>query len=379
MVQPHTQGIDLFGDEITERVPAQPHTTAPTTRSFQQHNDIPAVRAPKPAESLLGFDFFGGAQPNPPSRPSSAAAVTSSSGPSRPDLKQSILSLYSRSAAVAQPAAQTFPNHQAQPQSTQPQSNAYNLDDAFSSLSFTTPSAQSRAQATSQSASQLKGSAVTPSVSSQVTTGHFFDSRPIVPVTQSSTTSQPRAQSVKSRTSSFGNFASSISPVMTAPPITSRSHGLNDLLGFAGPSTHPISQNPAMQKTQGISNSPFNLSTSAQVPRMQAVTSPSLGLGNGSAAYNANPWGSSDFMTGNASSVTATKPQTNSNTMMSSADWGSSSQATKVTPSASQVVADEDFGGWESSTVTSPVTSNNQGKRPAILGGSDDLFSNVWE
>lgn len=64
----------------------------------------------------------------------------------------------------------------------------------------------------------------------------------------------------------------------------------------------------------------------------------------------------------------------------SSGDWeGWSGQNSNITPSAPQVAADEDFGGWESSTAKSPTAPSIQGKRAPALGGSDDLFSNVWE
>ncbi|KAJ6160249.1 hypothetical protein N7497_004786 [Penicillium chrysogenum] len=49
--------------------------------------------------------------------------------------------------------------------------------------------------------------------------------------------------------------------------------------------------------------------------------------------------------------------------------WGAPSAASKPAPTAA---ADEDFGGWASAAHT-----NN--KPAGGFGGSDDLFSNVWE
>ncbi len=44
---------------------------------------------------------------------------------------------------------------------------------------------------------------------------------------------------------------------------------------------------------------------------------------------------------------------------------------------APKVAADEEFGGWTSSTGPTP---SGTGAKPASgFGGSEDLFSNVWE
>lgn len=41
-----------------------------------------------------------------------------------------------------------------------------------------------------------------------------------------------------------------------------------------------------------------------------------------------------------------------------------------------KVSADEEFGGWTSSTGATTTTGTGGGKG---VGGSEDLFSNVWE
>lgn len=60
--------------------------------------------------------------------------------------------------------------------------------------------------------------------------------------------------------------------------------------------------------------------------------------------------------------------------------WGVPSPASKPAPS---VAADEDFGGWASAAPVSagPAAGNgNSSNKPSGgFGGSDDLFSNVWE
>jgi stromal membrane-associated protein len=41
------------------------------------------------------------------------------------------------------------------------------------------------------------------------------------------------------------------------------------------------------------------------------------------------------------------------------------------------VAADEEFGGWTSSTTVANTSGSS--KPAAGFGGSDDLFSNVWQ
>jgi stromal membrane-associated protein len=43
---------------------------------------------------------------------------------------------------------------------------------------------------------------------------------------------------------------------------------------------------------------------------------------------------------------------------------------------APKVAADEEFGGWTSSTTTS---NTNNTSKPATGFGGEDLFSNVWQ
>jgi stromal membrane-associated protein len=63
-----------------------------------------------------------------------------------------------------------------------------------------------------------------------------------------------------------------------------------------------------------------------------------------------------------------------------SADNGLASGGFEAT-SAPNISADEDFGGWSSAAPATPAAnSSTQATKPASgFGGSDDLFSNVWE
>lgn len=57
--------------------------------------------------------------------------------------------------------------------------------------------------------------------------------------------------------------------------------------------------------------------------------------------------------------------------------WGApSAAASKPAPT---VAADEDFGGWASAAPVSHPTSTSTNNKSSGFGGSDDLFSNVWE
>ena len=77
--------------------PPRPSTTEPTPRAPPRQAPPPQQKTHKPADSLLGLDFFGSTQPAAGSRPSSTASTPAApTGMSRPDLKQSILSLYSK-------------------------------------------------------------------------------------------------------------------------------------------------------------------------------------------------------------------------------------------------------------------------------------------
>lgn len=350
--------------------PVRPSSAAP---SIQQRVEAPVARAAKPTESLLGLDFFGGTQANPPARPSGAVAAPSN-GPSRPDLKQSILSLYSRPSSVAPPQSQPTVTPQTQFSPPNPTyGNTSSLDDAFSSLNFSGPvketnSTLSKPNANaSQPPRQSFSPPSLPSIAPGKKAGHFFDANP--PVTS------------RGSSGGFGDFAASLSPATTAPPQISKGNGLDDLLGFGAPPAQTSYRSPQTNVMQGM-DSPFNLSSSSKAPQAQSAAHTStLGSGHASgtaaaAAMSANPWDTNDAWT---SAPSPAKPAVSQNaTSKPNSDWEWSGQSITA-PSASKVAADEDFGGWESSTVASPVVPTGQAKRPTALGGSEDLFSNVWE
>jgi stromal membrane-associated protein len=135
------QQPDLFGDDAGSP-PPRASTAAPVASRPPPKAEPAPPKQTKPADSLLGLDFFGTEAP-PPNRPSSAAAT--SGAQSRPDLKQSILSLYA-SAPKPQPqqrqsshvSSGSFGGMQSPMQQSPPpqQTQFGGMNDAFSNLSF---------------------------------------------------------------------------------------------------------------------------------------------------------------------------------------------------------------------------------------------------
>jgi stromal membrane-associated protein len=46
---------------------------------------------------------------------------------------------------------------------------------------------------------------------------------------------------------------------------------------------------------------------------------------------------------------------------------------------APKVAADEEFGGWTSSSTATTANTSSTAKPAAGFGGGEDLFSNVWQ
>ncbi|KAH8722808.1 putative GTPase activating protein for Arf-domain-containing protein [Phaeosphaeriaceae sp. PMI808] len=356
--------IDLFGDEPP--APQRPSTGPP----------VGAEPAPpkqtKAGDSLLGLDFLGGGPTAQPARPSSTGPATTAA-PSRPDLKQSILSLYaSKPAAPPQPQQHTrqesfgglaSPQAQTSPQ----QSNFGGMNDAFGSLSFN-QAAQPAPKPSPFSGLDSFSSAKSPPTTSSSNMfgggGNFFDAKPKSPPTvqaQNRTTSP---------SSGLGNFSSFTSPAPSQPAASSS--GLGDLLDLSMPSAPAPAPKAAPPPVASPPiNSAFNLSTPAapSAPAAQPTqATPSYG-----GFSNMDAWGSNDVWGSSAPSQPAATT-TSSHVPPKSPGWG-----------APQVTQDDDFGGWSSaaptkSTQPSTTTHTNAPSKPAGgFGGSDDLFSNVWE
>lgn len=335
----------------------------------------------KPADSLLGLDFFGEAAP-PPNRPSSVAATPGAQ--SRPDLKQSILSLYAtapRPQPQQQPSSGSFGGMQSPPlqQQSPNQSSLGGMNDAFSSLSFSnTTSPPLQAQSKPSAFSNLGNISSQRSAPSQVSPpplsgGSFFDAKP------AQKSAPPPAQLSRGFSSSSGFGAFDSAPGMSPAPLptANASSGITDLFDFSSPSPQPA-VSPAQTVIQP---SVFNLSQPALPPKPAAV--PSM-----SGWANNDAWGSNDAWSAAQTSPSISKPgppQTSSGDF----SWGTggSLSTQSIVPGGGggftpaghappKVSADEDFGGWSSAPAAAGIT---QAKPVTGFATSEDLFSNVWE
>ncbi|KAH8704999.1 hypothetical protein BGW36DRAFT_310394 [Talaromyces proteolyticus] len=412
--QAQQQPVDFFGDDNTINPPARPSTTDPlaVARPPPPGNAQPAAKQGKPAESLLGLDFFGSSQSTPTSRPGSTGpAAGSQPGVSRPDLKQSILSLYATA-----PKPQPAQHNRATSIGGSNQSNVGSLTDAFSGLTFPTNATSPPPKPQSQSSDAFAGltgfggprspAAVSQVTSPSSTTGSLFDS-----IASNNTASKPAAVRTASISSngwdSFSQpLTSPSSQPKPPPPSNNLSHGLLDLSAPepSKPTSPPV---PQSATSPGLTSSVFNLSSPAAQPAQKAAPTTSTSNVNSvfSAAASMDPWGGNAW--GNpeptpapapapraAPALTTTTTTTVTSQSTSSfadsmrmpdtltsrdigAGWGAPSNPSKA---AASVAPDDDFGGWTSAApVSSSSTATSKPSTGGLGGGNDDLFSNVWE
>ena len=371
---------DLFAGD-----PSPPERTGSAPSRVPQKAEAAPPKQTKPADSLLGLDFFG--EPaQAPNRPSSAASTPGAQ--SRPDLKQSILSLY----ASRPPPQPQQPSHSSSgsfggmqspplPQQQQPQQSSQSslggMDDAFGSLSFSSapsPPLQNQPKPNAfSSLGNISGYRSPPPQAaappSNLGGGSFFDTKP----------SQPPAQTSQGLGSSSG--FSSFNSAPQAAPTQSASSGLGDLFDFSAPSPQP----PVPPKQTVVSPPPqsvFNLSPPAPAPKSQSAAPAVSGWNNQDA------WGSNAAWSASPPLPQTQAPRTNSAGLA----WGSggSLASQSIVPGGGggfasgsngppKVSADEDFGGWSSAAPAAPAAGTAPAKPAAGFAASEDLFSNVWE
>ncbi|KAL9127125.1 MAG: hypothetical protein Q9217_003933 [Psora testacea] len=405
--------VDLFADVTTP--PARPNTTdTPGARPLRPKPSA-APKPTKAVDSLLGLDFFGG-PPSTSSRPSSSASTPAGSA-SRPDLKQSILSLYA-SATKPQPAPQherqgSFAGRQSP---AHQQSNLGGLDDAFGKLNFnpstSPPATQSQKPNTdpfasfNNTASQRSSVAAPQMTSPPLSGGGFFDAGTKLtskPSISSKPAQKPQANLSPLDSNDFGEF--SFASSSSAPPKPATATATSNHFDMTESSPAPVPQKAPMAAPSSNTYSPFNLS--APTPPSQAPPKPTSTTNNSSSnnfagLSNADPWGSNDAWSNpDTTLVEAPKPKLapapKAPSILMTNDfsaWGGSepaanqsSSSNRGVNSASQappkVTPDEDFGGWNSAAPVTPATSNSPPVQPKPagggFGGGDDLFSNVWE
>ncbi|KAI2705201.1 hypothetical protein CBS147332_3116 [Penicillium roqueforti] len=387
--------IDLFGDDISP--PNRPSTTEPAPRLPPRQAQPAPAKIHKPNDSLLGLDFFGSTQPSTGSRPSSTTSTPATpAGMSRPDLKQSILSLYSKpqpASTVQHQRGNSF-GDMASPPAPSASSHMGGLTDAFSGLSFPTttspplakPAEKPSAFSNLSSFGGAKSTPAAPKVTSPSgSTGDFFDS--FTSATVSAPKSQSRTTSISSgQDFGFGGFTSPT--VKPNPPSSSLS---NDLFGFSSPTTKASTvppPKPTATSPRQEMRSAFNISAPPMQPPAP-LKAPATSAANAAAASmmsgSFDPWGGNAWSTPDHASSPHAVPSPAS--MMKVPDtltpndvghgWGApSAAASKPAPT---VAADEDFGGWASAAPVSHPTSTSTNNKSSGFGGSDDLFSNVWE
>ncbi|KAI9886079.1 MAG: hypothetical protein M1823_002097 [Watsoniomyces obsoletus] len=405
------QNFDPFGDES---VPApRARTAEPATGPSIPPASAPP-RAPKPADTLLGLDFLGGSSSTPagtgiPGTAGTGGAPVAATS-SRPDLKQSILSLYASAPRPAQPTPQ------APAPATQPMggpsstSQAFGgLSDAFGGLSFSsTPSAALAPPAKSSPASplgSLTGSKATPAApqltSTTLSGGGFFDTTPKSTPASSHASNLPPVTKTSAPPGSM--------PAMTARPAATTAT-LGDLFDMSDPApmTQPVK--PVTMPFQPAPPSVFNLSAPQAPPKPLPPVTSQMGGGGGQKApldaswSPADPWASNDaWQTGNSTSSSTKLPVMSSHapnqpsltataTAADDDGWGAFGETSSIpaapsmaAPKAPEISADEDFGGWSSAAPappakpSAPQTAAGGNKAAGGFGGSDDLFSNVWE
>ncbi|KAG5920385.1 hypothetical protein E4U42_006217 [Claviceps africana] len=405
---------DLIGGD--ERVSSRSSSIGPATARVAPKADSAAIRATNTRDSLLGLDFLGG--PPAPPRPASTTGVTSPGGQSRPDLKQSILSLY---ASAPKPQPQQQSQQAAQQQHTfggvgsipatshQQRGSMGDLNDAFGGLNMSRTTSPRPAAADPfanlgsphTSTRAVSQTSSTSGAFAGLSGGSFFDVKPA----QSSTSSHKQ----KPSDSGFGSFPSFSSPpptqTSTAPPpkpAQAASSAMGDLFDLSAPVTQASSPPPPTSSPSATTNSVFNLSSQQSKPAAPApapAPAPAMPAFNafGSAGLSgADVWGSSEWSSpappasAAAPSLVAKSPELPKSAAAADFGWGGASSAfssTSIVPGATggfspapKVAADEEFGGWASSTGTLSTTGAAAApKASGGFGGDEDLFSNVWQ
>ncbi|KAL2350415.1 putative GTPase activating protein for Arf-domain-containing protein [Cryomyces antarcticus] len=382
------QNADLFGDDPPSRF-IRPNTTEPIQSRAPPpppKGDVAPPKQTKPADSLLGLDFFGGPAAAPPARPSSATSSAVGSGtPSRPDLKQSILSLYASKPPPPPQHQRTSSNSFGglpSPSQQQAQQSSFSgLSDAFGGLGLSSPSAQQQAPKASPFAGLDAPSPRKQSTSSAFGTGGgFFNSNPKPTSTTSAQAPNPQAsstQGVSSGFGDFGDFSAGPSSTMGASmkPVPAATSSMGDLFDFASQASPPAPQPAKATAPSYTNNSAFNLS--APAPQAQPKPPPT----QSSTFSNMDPWASNDAWS-TPDPGPAPAPQMSTSSVrpppaqtVTAGDFGGWGSMAPAKPAEPKITQDDDFGGWSSAAPVSP----RAGSKPPGFGGSEDLFSNVWE
>ena len=289
------------------------------------------------------------------------------------------------------------------------------MDDAFSGLTFTPTTSASVSKPQEQSKPNpfaaldkpfsQRSTVASPQLTSSISGGGgggFFDTSSKSVVTPAAVSKPP----IKSSQISSSNHVSSgfrnadLGASSTKSPTVSKSSpssNLNDLFDFSeAPPKEPAPQISAAPILN--TNSAFNLSAPSPALQAPQKAAPSTVSNNTLSGFStADPWASNDaWASPEPSNEAANKAKTvgKSQSITTTSDFsswgGASSSASGLTSSGSgiqgppKIAADEDFGGWNSAVPVAPVAAKPSAPsttKPTghFGGGSEDLFSNVWE
>ncbi|KAI3391993.1 hypothetical protein diail_6369 [Diaporthe ilicicola] len=391
--------VDLIGGD--DPIP-RASTAGPVASKVPPKAEPAPPKSTSANNSLLGLDFLG-SQPSPPPRPASTTGSSSGGvgGQSRPDLKQSILSLYATAPRPQQPSHGhthsgsfgSLASPTAPPQMTQQvgQPPGGGLNDAFSNLSFSNISSPKSPQNSAFSnLNPVSSNRSTPqpqqsSAFSGLGGGSFFDSKPPA---AAAPVSKPAQSS--SGFGGFGGFGDFASPAAQPKPAAPAQSAMNDLFDFSAPAPAAAPAPAPAPAVSSTSSSVFNLTQPKSPPAPALTTSPLATMGGSGGGFSgADVWGGNAWADPAPASKPAATPQPASQPSNDFGAWGSSGGGgggmggsfanTAIVPGASgglvtqpKVAADEEFGGWTSSTAP-PAAAAAKGP------GSEDLFSNVWQ
>ncbi|KAK8130931.1 hypothetical protein PG984_007369 [Apiospora sp. TS-2023a] len=411
------QGDLIGGDDL----PPRASTAGPSANQPGPPKAAPAPPKTTTAkDSLFGLDFLSDAPAAPPRPASTTGMGGMSGGQSRPDLKQSILSLYAAApkpqpqqsshnasssfgsgfGSMASPVSPTMGHH--------PQKSAGgSLMDDFAGLSFgsssnsnsmkSPKSPQVDAFAGLTSMASGKSTPQSTSAFSNLSGGGFFDTKPSKPAAP-----QQQPKPVMSPSNNFGGWGAP-----PAAPAQSSSSAMGDLFDLSSPAPAPSAiptktASPPAPAPAPAMDSVFNLSSSKPIsppaPVNPVATSAVPNWSNSDVWGNA--WGEPAAPAAPAPAPAA--PAVKSPGLPKSpgfgdfGGWGGSGgslASQSIVPGGGgsfsttpAVAADEEFGGWTSSTGAGASSAGNAGNAGAAkstgggFGGNDDLFgTNVWQ
>ncbi|PUU72647.1 hypothetical protein B9Z19DRAFT_1096869 [Tuber borchii] len=353
------QNINLFDDDdASPQEPSRSNSVPPASRGQLPPKASPAPpKSTKPADSLLGLDFFAAA-PNPVPRPASVNSnPVSNTSSSRPDLNRSILSLY---ASKPQPRPQHVgnPSIASSQQLQTPSSGLGELSDAFGGFGF-------------------GSQPTTTSISTQPTAPPPPKPSPFANLTAGMMKSSAGPQiSPASTAGFFGSPSSSMAAGKKPTPTASASSGLEDLFDFSPTPSAPVTQSP-IRATSSFSPSATKPAVSAFSFGSNAWATPAPATST--VTTNEPTWGAS------TSTATPANNIWSSPAASTSATLGTLTSTTGAGGLGVTRNEEDEWGAFSSSANGAGAnTGTGTGAGAGTYGkqggfADDDVFANVWK